>query len=282
MSYLSLYSILIRCWTLNVRCSRWFCPTLFFLKPEPATGPRRGILMVHGLTDSPFLMRDMADFFRDQGFHVLAMQLPGHGTRPGDLLAIRWQEWLKAQRHVLDLLSGEVDELYLLGFSTGATLNLYQALRDSRIRALFLFSPALRIRRMAQLACPFARFSRWLKRLAWFDVQPDSDTFKYESLSTRAICEVYLMTGALERLASLAELKIPVFVAASEDDVSIDSHAVLRWFERQQVTKRMLYYSQRPGAVPQGVRALSSRCTEHNIKSFSHISHIGFSLDLLD
>ena len=61
----------------------------FAFKPESNDRPRRGILMVHGLSDSPFMMRDLGRFFQQQGFYVLAMQLPGHGTRPGDLLEVR-------------------------------------------------------------------------------------------------------------------------------------------------------------------------------------------------
>ena len=46
---------------------------------------RRGILLTHGLTDSPYFMRDLGAYFQAQGFVVLAVLLPGHGTQPGDL-----------------------------------------------------------------------------------------------------------------------------------------------------------------------------------------------------
>lgn len=245
----------------------------FMLRPERNTAPVRGILMVHGLADSPFLMRDIAGYFQQRDFHVLAMQLPGHGTRPGDLLEIRWQDWLAAQKRVLDLLAREVDELYLLGFSLGAVLNLYQALRDARIRGLFLFSPAIRIRHLAKMACPLARLGRRWKRLAWFDIQPDSNLFKYESLANRAICEVDRLIEATNRLQSLTELKVPVFVAASEDDVTVDTKAVLRWFAKLNLPrKRMLYYSTGSPGVPAQVRVINSRLIAQRIQSFSHTS----------
>ncbi len=93
----------------------------FELKPEGAFQAgrnkpfRRGILLVHGLTDSPYFMRPLAEFFRKQGFRVMAVLLPGHGTQPGDLLDVRWQEWARAVAYGAEQLAGEADEIYLAG-----------------------------------------------------------------------------------------------------------------------------------------------------------------------
>jgi esterase/lipase len=243
----------------------------FLLRPENEQGPARAILMTHGLTDSPYQMRDIGKFFQKQGFHVLAMQLPGHGTRPGDLLAFHWQDWLRAHQHLLDLLSEEVEQVYLLGFSAGATLSIYQALRHDHIRGLFLFSPAIRVRRLARLAYPLSRLGRRWKRFAWFDVQPDSDSFKYESLTTHSISEVYDMIQALNRLATLTELRVPVFVAASDNDITINTRVLLEWFEKLgELPRRMLYYSARDLYAPHGVRVVPGHLPDLNIKSFAH------------
>ncbi len=238
---------------------------------EPGAGSGRTILMTHGLSDSPFLMRDIGEWFRARGFRVLSMQLPGHGTRPGDLLDVRWQDWLRAQRALIDFLEEEGDELYLLGFSLGAILSLYQALHAPRFRALFLFSPAIRVTRLVRLACPLAAAGRWLPRAAWFDVQPDTDSFKYESLTNRAICEVYRLILAHRRLATLTRLDTPLFVAASENDATIDSRAILGWFARQQgAPRRMLYYSTGSPDVPAGVRVIGASLPERRIRSYAH------------
>ena len=80
----------------------------FELKP-PAGCPsghgkpyRRGILLTHGLTDSPYSMRALGSFFQKNCFRVMAILLPGHGTQPGDLLDIHWQEWAKAEAYGTD------------------------------------------------------------------------------------------------------------------------------------------------------------------------------------
>jgi len=180
----------------------------YVLKPDAPGRPGRGILMLHGLSDSPFLVRDIARYFHRKGFYVLAMQLPGHGTRPGDLLHVSWKDWATAHQQLLELMRAEVDDIYLLGFSAGATLNLYQSIRNADIKGLFMFAPALRISFMSWLACPLAYLGKWSRRLAWFDVQPDTDCFKYESLTTRSICEVREMIKAVRRLNALVEREI--------------------------------------------------------------------------
>ena len=43
---------------------------------------RRGILLIHGLSDSPYCMRHLAKCFQRNGFRVKAILLPGHGTQP--------------------------------------------------------------------------------------------------------------------------------------------------------------------------------------------------------
>ena len=243
----------------------------FVLKPDSDGRPQRGILMVHGLSDSPFMMRDLGRFFQQQGFYVLAMQLPGHGSRPGDLLDARWHNWVTAHQHLLELLATEVDDVYLLGFSAGATLNLYQSLRNTTITGLFLFAPALRISAMARLAGPLSYFGKWWQRFSWFELQPDSDFFKYESLTNRSIHEVYEMTRAVRRLTMLAERRLPVFVVASEKDVAVDSRTTLAWFARQKgLPKRMLYYSTGQPSVPAGVTLVPAHLPDQKIKSFAH------------
>jgi len=41
---------------------------------------RGGVLLLHGMTDSPYSLRHLAATFNTQGFYVLNLRLPGHGT----------------------------------------------------------------------------------------------------------------------------------------------------------------------------------------------------------
>lgn len=230
--------------------------------------------MAHGLTDSPFAMRDMAEFFRRRGFHVLAMLLPGHGTRPGDLLHVSWRDWVRAHRHLTDLLAQRFDSIYVFGFSAGATLSIHQALLNPLIQGQFLFAPALGVSSSARLASPLAGLGRRWRRMAWFDVQPDTDCFKYESLPYHGIAEACAMIRVVRQMSRIDERPVPLFVATSERDATLKSAATLTWFARQSATRRMLYYTTGRPRVPAFVKCVRSSLPDQRIKSFSHTSLI--------
>ncbi len=94
----------------------------FELTPERVRG---GVLMLHGLTDSPYSVRHLAKIFEAQGFYVLGLRMPGHGTVPGALTTATWQDWMAAtrlgMRHVREKVPKE-RPFYLLGYSNGGAL----------------------------------------------------------------------------------------------------------------------------------------------------------------
>ena len=55
-------------------------------------GPSAAVLLLHGLTDSPYSMHALAETFASQGLHVLALRLPGHGTAPAGLLSFEIED----------------------------------------------------------------------------------------------------------------------------------------------------------------------------------------------
>ena len=59
---------------------------------------RGGALLIHGLTDSPYSMRAVAEVLRDNGIYSLSLRMPGHGTIPSGLVTATWADWLAAVR----------------------------------------------------------------------------------------------------------------------------------------------------------------------------------------
>ncbi|MBI5890223.1 MAG: alpha/beta fold hydrolase [Nitrosomonadales bacterium] len=227
---------------------------------------RRGILLTHGLTDSPYQMRHLAAFFQRMGFRVMAPLLPGHGTQPGDLLKVRWKEWRKAVNFGASRLAEEVDELYLGGLSAGAALSVLQSAKDKRVRGLFLFSPAFEIDIRAKWANLHRFYSRWVPKEAWLNVMQDRDKYKYESFCKNAAAQMYALTQALPR----AGLKIPLFAAASADDVTVSASATLGFMDRaRHAGNRLVWYAtQKPDH--QNIEWVNSAVPGQHILSSAH------------
>ena len=60
---------------------------------EPAGTPVGAVVLLHGLTDSPYSVRSVAQRYRDNGYVAVAIRLPGHGTVPSGLAHVEWEQW---------------------------------------------------------------------------------------------------------------------------------------------------------------------------------------------
>ena len=67
----------------------------FVMVPEEVRG---GALLLHGLTDSPYSLRRPAEILHGQGYLVVGLRLPGHGTTPAGLVSVRAEDWMAATR----------------------------------------------------------------------------------------------------------------------------------------------------------------------------------------
>ncbi len=170
--------------------------------------PRGGILLLHGASDSPYSMRAVAEVFHRQGFHVLALRLPGHGTVPAGLKAVTADDWMAITRLGVSWLRERLPEsvpLYLGGYSTGATLAVdytLDAIVDPQLEVperLFLFSPAVGISRFAAFAHWDVALSKipYFEKFAWGNIHPEYDPFKYNSFAKNAGDIVYTLTVAV-------------------------------------------------------------------------------------
>ena len=239
---------------------------------------RRGVLLIHGLTDSPYFMRHLAVFFQENGFRVMTVLLPGHGTRPGDLLEVRWQEWAKTVAYGTDRLAAEVDEVYLAGFSAGGTLSVYHGLCDGRVCGLFLFAPALRISPKAAWANLHKPYSWLVPSAKWVSILPDRDIYKYESFPKNAAAQMYALTQEVNAQELLHKPNLPIFTAASADDTTANTSATLNFMMRMpHPSSKLVLYSTDEGKHLHGfpkekLELVYSVVPGQKILSFAHTS----------
>jgi len=171
--------------------------------------PRGSALLVHGLSDSPYSVRALAQTFFDQGYDVVVLRLPGHGTTPSMLRDVTWRDWdaavTLAAKHAA-ARAGPGRPFVAAGHSTGAALlALYaaRALRDPALpepSRLYLISPAIGVSRFAFLTNVISvlSFVPWFETSAWLDVLPEYDPYKYNSFPVNAANQIYHLTGALQ------------------------------------------------------------------------------------
>ncbi len=174
---------------------------------DPGEDSTKGvILLTHGLSDSPFYMRNLAHYFYSKGFYVFALRLPGHGTLPSGLLDVKWQDWYKAEKWAAEKIADVAKErnkgiFFMGGFSTGGALTLhyiYDVVNHPKLpmpQKIFLFAPAIGVDNMAFVA-DWHKSLSWLpyfKKFAWIDIIPEIDPAKYSSFTKNAGKQIYLL-----------------------------------------------------------------------------------------
>ena len=251
--------------------------TPFELKPtQPIEASTRyGALFIHGLLDSPFIMRDTGVALQQQGLLVRSILLPGHGTVPGALLNVRYQDWLQATHYGIQNLTKDVDKIFLVGFSTGASLALFHSLQATydNIAGLILLAPAIEISPFGFLTNLPPKLQGLSKRMAWLHQIAETDYVKYQSIPFNAAYQVYLLTQEIKRISDVTFLKHPVFVGISSDDQTVSSRATIRYFrEHSPKQSRLLIYTNDPNHL-QDTR-ITKRPAAYPEMSIANISHV--------
>jgi alpha-beta hydrolase superfamily lysophospholipase len=222
----------------------------FELVPSEAIG---GVLLLHGMSDSPYSLRALGETLNQRGYRVIGLRLPGHGTAPSGLVHVRADDMVAAVRLAMAHLALQLGSrpIHIIGYSTGASLALDYALdsRDgngtgtgdtdgnlsSRPASLVLISPAIHIHSAAALA----RFKDGLSilpglgGLAWLQILPEFDPYKYNSFATNAGAVVHRLTRSVSRrVAALAGTDAaadlpPILVFKSTVDATVTTSAVV-------------------------------------------------------
>jgi len=170
----------------------------------PNDDPAAGVLLLHGLSDSPYSLRALGQRFHKEGAWVLGLRIPGHGTAPSGLVEARWQDMAAAvrlaARHVQDAIGDK--PFYVVGYSNGGALAVEYALStldDATLpqpSGVVLLSPEIGVAGVAALAVWQGRLGHLLglEKLAWNSVLPEYDPYKYGSFAVNAGDLAYRIT----------------------------------------------------------------------------------------
>ena len=211
---------------------------------EPAGAPVGAVVLLHGLTDSPYSLRHVARRYRDHGYVAVAIRLPAHGTVPAALAEVDWEDWSEATRLAVREARrriGPSRPLHLVGFSNGGALAMkyaLDALGDSQLSRpdrLILISPMIGVTELARFAGVFgwpAIFPRFA-RAAWLSITPEFNPFKYNSFPINGARQSSRLTRALQaqiaryaRDNRLGELP-PVLTFQSVVDFTVSTRAIV-------------------------------------------------------
>lgn len=174
----------------------------------PVDKPAIAVLLLHGMSDSPYSLRSIGQLLHGHDAYVLGLRVPGHGQAPSGLLDTDWEDMAAAVRLAMRELQARSSgsPLYIVGYSNGGALAVQYALdslADESLKAvdgLVLISPEIGISKLAVLAKWQERLGHLLglEKLAWNSLRPEYDPWKYGSFALNAGKQAYRITEEIQ------------------------------------------------------------------------------------
>ena len=210
----------------------------------PSGTPVGAVVLLHGLTDSPYSLRHVARRYVEDGWVAVAIRLPGHGTVPAGLGKVEWEQWMAAThlavREARRLASAPAP-LHIVGFSNGGALAMKYALdvlddpKLARPERIVLFAPMIGITSMARFAGVFGwpAFFPAFDKAAWLGIVPEFNPFKYNSFPVNGARQSSLVArrlqGQIDRHAREDQMKDlpPVLTFQSVVDFTVSTRAIV-------------------------------------------------------
>jgi carboxylesterase len=202
-----------------------------------------GFLLIHGFTATTVEVSWLGEFLNGKGHPVLMPLLPGHGTTPEDLNAMKYQDWIDCVESAYLDLSSRVDHVIAGGESMGAVLALHLAAKHPEIKALLLYSPALQV--------PMLKKSRWLRWIMPIIMKQNYDDEMpwqgYTVYPLKAAFEFYKMQQTVR--GKLSDIKNPLAIFHSKYDRTIDPNVSDFIFNGVSSMEKKMFYMGNSGHV---------------------------------
>lgn len=193
----------------------------FLLAGEERDGQRHGVLLLHGFTGTAAHMRLIAEALHAQGFTVMGVNLPGHGTSMDDMARHTWQDWLEAAKGAFLRLQQECTHVSVAGLSMGGCLTLILAEQMQPTAIATLSAPM-----GTQLPLWLTTLTRPVLRTIWWknrkhDPSPVDDRYDYGYPGFRSKCGRQLARLIWMARQDLHAVHCPILAVQSRADTVI-------------------------------------------------------------
>lgn len=178
-------------------------------------GTEKGLLLIHGLSATPWEVRPLAEYIAAHNVTVTAPLLAGHGTTAADLKETRWEDWYRSANQSLALLKSRTRKVYVGGISTGADLAILLA-REHEVDGLILIAPPIEFQ---DWRTPFARYAQWVLPYSAASVVGPETGHYYTHKPTRSVAELNDLIGKVK--TALPKVTAKTLILQSIDDETV-------------------------------------------------------------
>ncbi|MHB8481768.1 MAG: alpha/beta hydrolase [Nitrospiria bacterium] len=174
-----------------------------------------GLLLIHGLTASPWEVMEVGKRAYEKGFTVYGVRLAGHGTTLEDLDQRTFQDWVQSGFEGIDLIRYFSDKIVVCGLSLGGLVALSLA-EDQKCEVVISLSAPLHLKTSLKL---FILIFKNFKRYQFRPLRGGLEDYYYSRHSFHALQEMTCLGRIVE--ANLYKIDQPLLVMQSEMDIRV-------------------------------------------------------------
>ena len=181
------------------------------------------VVLFHGLSDSPFFFKSIAETIHQQGYNVMVALSPGHGLKDADAdmedgqLSERWKVHVA---NVMKIAPDFGERMVIGGFSTGGALalNYLLAADNPKLDALMLYSGAMQLDNSAERLLGIWGISLVAKLLDGDYEANGPNLYKYPSVASHSAIMLMNIIDENRDMMEEKSLNTSIFAAHSEAD----------------------------------------------------------------
>jgi carboxylesterase len=191
-------------------------------------GSNKGVLLIHGFTGSPSVLRFLGEHLNKKGgYTVKAPLLKGHGTSIEDMEKASWKDWVDDVKNAYKELEKECSKVYVVGYSMGGLLAIILASGVSPDK-LVLIAPALITLDKKAVFAPIAKyFIKYKVKIPVKDLFPEEApkydlryNIGYDKYPMKSVCDLLKIENLAKK--SLSKVKCPTLIIQSPKDDLVD------------------------------------------------------------
>ena len=216
-------------------------------EPFLLPGGPRGVLLIHGFTGSPAEMRLLGEKLAAQGYTILGVRLPGHGTVVQDMEPTGWRHWYGSAVDGWHLLNGLCKEISVVGLSMGGLLALKLAADYPVHRLAALSTPIFLANRKIPFLPLYRLFRRFVpKKRRTYDLEPHYSA-GYDQTPLASLASLLDLIGSVK--ADLNHIHCPTLLVQSRREHTVRPESASFIFEHLGSTDKKLLWLEKSGHV---------------------------------
>ena len=209
---------------------------------------KKGVLVIHGYTGTPAEMRLLGDHLHQEGYTVLGVRLPGHGTTPEELNETQWQDWYAVAQEGFERLTKCCDEVLVAGLSMGGLLAIKVAAELSVKKAAILSAPMF----VFDKRVPFIPFLRFFipvlkKRKRNYRVA-EKYNLAYDIMPTKPLGSLFKLVDICKKQL-LKKITAPCIILQSKIEHTVEPRSAQYIYDNISSEKKKLVWFEKSGHI---------------------------------